>query len=328
MKLFTAKIILLLFFPITAIGQINFFPKSSGQLINHSYFSLSYNETHEQAEWVFYHLTASMINGSYERTNDFRKDSKVKSGSAAKSDYYKSGYNRGHLAPAGDMKITSVSMSESFLFSNISPQKFSFNSGGWLKLENQVRSWVLSEGEMYVVTGPIFTNPIESIGSNSVTVPSYFYKIVYSKSNDKMIGIVMPNQKINNDLKYYVKSVDYIEDLTGIDFFHQLDDEKENELESKINLKKWNFTIVAKSSNSSNKVTSKQCSGIAKSTSKRCRNNTKNENGYCYLHQSQSSDYDPPAKTNYKVRCTETTKKGTQCKRNASDGTKYCWQHQ
>ena len=95
-----------------------------------------------------------------------------------------------------------------------------------------------------------------------------------------------------------------------------------------INLKKWNFTIVAKSSNSSNKVNSKQCSGIAKSTSKRCRNNTKNENGYCYLHQSQSSDYVPPAKTNYKGRCTATTKKRTQCKRNASDGTKYCWQHQ
>ena len=240
----------------TAIGQINFYPKSSGQLINHSYFSLSYNETHEQAEWVFYHLTANMINGSYERTNDFRKDSKVKSGSATKSDYYKSGYNRGHLVPAGDMKITIFSMSESFLFSNISPQKFSFNYGGWLKLENQVRSWVLSEGEMYVVTGPIFTNPIESIGSNSVTVPRYFYKIVYSKSHDKMIGLVMPNQKITSDLKYYVKSIDYIEDLTGIDFFHQLDDEKENELESQINLKKWNFTIVAKPSNSSNKVTS------------------------------------------------------------------------
>ena len=106
------------------------------------------------------------------------------------------------------------------------------------------------------------------------------------------------------------------------------DDEKEDELESQINLKKWNFTIVAKSSNSSNKVNSKQCSGIAKSTSKRCRNNTKNENGYCYLHQSQSSDYVPPAKTNYKGRCTATTKKRTQCKRNASDGTKYCWQHQ
>ena len=321
-------LLILLCLPMIGLGQTNLKPKSNGQLVNHSYFSLSYNESHEQSEWVYYLLTSDMINGNHQRTENFRTDNKIRTGSASKSDYYKSGYDRGHLAPAGDMKISRTSMSESFLLSNISPQNPSFNRGGWKKLESQVRSWVLSEGEMYVVTGPILTNSIESIGSNSVTVPSYFYKIVYSKSNDKMIGLVMPNQKINNDLKYYVKSVDYIEDLTGIDFFHQLDDEKEDELESQINLKKWNFTIVAKSSNSSNKVNSKQCSGIAKSTSKRCRNNTKNENGYCYLHQSQSSDYVPPAKTNYKGRCTATTKKRTQCKRNASDGTKYCWQHQ
>ena len=181
---------------------------------------------------------------------------------------------------------------------------------------------------MYVVTGPILSNPIGSIGSNRVTIPSYFYKIVYSKSNDKMIGLVMPNQKITNDLKHYVKSVDYIESITGIDFFYQLDDDYEEELESDVNLKDWNFNIISKPSNSSNKVSSKQCSGKAKSTSSRCRNMTKNDNGYCYLHQNQSSDYTPPKKTNYIGRCSAITKKGTQCKRNASNGTKYCWQHQ
>tara|TARA_B110000003_G_scaffold14751_1_gene14456 strand:+ start:300 stop:1247 length:948 start_codon:yes stop_codon:yes gene_type:complete len=314
--------------PFIGFGQTDLKPKSKGQLVNHSYFSLSYNESHEQSEWVYYLLTSYMINGNHQRTENFRTDNNIRTGSASKSDYYKSGYDRGHLAPAGDMKISSISMSESFLLSNISPQNPSFNRGGWKKLESQVRSWVLSEGEMYIVTGPILNNQIESIGSNSVTVPSCFYKIIYSKSNDKMIGLVMPNKKINNDLKYYVKSIDYIEDLTGIDFFHQLDDVKEDELESLINLKKWNFNIVSKPSNGSNQVTSKQCSGIAKSTYLRCKNNTKNENGYCYLHHSQSSDYVPPAKTNYRGRCTATTKKGTQCKRNASDSTKYCWQHQ
>ena len=141
------------------------------------------------------------------------------------------------------MKISSISMSESFLLSNISPQNSSFNRGGWKKLESQVRNWVLSEGNMYVVTGPILSNPIGSIGSNRVTIPSFYYKIVYSRSNDKMIGIVMPNQKITNDLKYYVKSVDYIESITGIDFFHQLEDVYEEKLESEINLKDWNFNF-------------------------------------------------------------------------------------
>ena len=246
--------LLLIYLPIIGFGQEILHPKSTGQLINHSYLSLSYNENHEQAEWVYYLLTSEMINGKYQRTENFRNDNKVTSGSAHKSDYFKSGYDRGHLAPAGDMKISSTSMSESFLLSNISPQNPSFNRGGWKRLETQVRSWVLSENEMFVVTGPVLTNPIGSIGSNSVTIPRYFYKIVYSKLENKMIGLLMPNKKINNELKYYVKSVDYIENLTGIDFFHQLDDKYEDKLESKINLKKWNFTIVSKPSNSSKKV--------------------------------------------------------------------------
>lgn len=321
-------LIILLCLPIIGFGQTNLKPKSKGQLVNHSFFSLSYDESHEQSEWVYYLLTSDMINGNYQRTENFRIDNKIITGSASKTDYYKSGYDRGHLAPAGDMKISSISMSESFLLSNISPQNPSFNRGGWKKLESQIRSWVLSEGEMYVVTGPILTDSFESIGSNSVTVPSYFYKIVYSKPHNKMIGIVMPNQKINNDLKYYVRSIDYIEDITGIDFFYQLDDKNEEELESQIDLKKWNFNIVSKPSNTSYKVTSKQCSGVANSTSKRCKNNTKNENGFCYAHQNQSGDYVSPVKTNYRGRCTATTKKGTQCKRNATEGARYCWQHQ
>tara|TARA_B110000879_G_C11134458_1_gene497492 strand:- start:996 stop:1889 length:894 start_codon:yes stop_codon:yes gene_type:complete len=286
-------LLILIALPMIGFGQSNFKPKSKGQLVDHSYYSLSYDESHEQSEWVYYLLTSDMINGNYQRTDNFRVDNKIQTGSASKSDYYKSGYDRGHLAPAGDMKISKKSMSESFLLSNVSPQNPSFNSGGWQKLENQVRSWVLAEGEMCIVTGPILRHQIESIGSNNVSVSSFFYKIVYSNLIDKMIGFVMPNQKIENDLKYYVKSVDYIENLTGIDFFYQLDDAIEKELESQINLKEWDFSIVKKSSNSLRKIASKQCLGIAKSTYKRCRNNTKNENGYCYIHQSQSKDYIP-----------------------------------
>ena len=226
-----------------AFGQSNFKPKSKGQLVDHSYYSLSYDEIHEQSEWVYYLLTSDMINGKYQRTDNFRLDKKITTGSASNSDYYKSGYDKGHLAPAADMKISKISMSESFLLSNVSPQNPLFNSGIWQKLERQVRSWVLSEGEMFIVTGPILKNLIESIGLNNVSVPSFFYKIVYSKSNDKMIAFLMPNKKISNDLKYYVKSVDYIENLTGIDFFYQLDDEIEKALESQINLNEWKFKI-------------------------------------------------------------------------------------
>ena len=193
----------------------------------------TYADIEKLQKWSNYHPKISFNEGIHIFANWFKD--------YFKSDYYKSGYDRGHLDPAGDMKISSTSMSEQVLLSNISPQKSSFNSGGWNKLESQVRKWVLSEGNMYVVTGPVLSNPIGSIGANRVTIPSYFYKIVYSKSNDKMIGIVMPNQKITNNLIYYVKTVDYIQSITGIDFFHQLEDVYEEKLESEINLNGWNF---------------------------------------------------------------------------------------
>ena len=323
------KILWFILFSNLIYCQNSYHPHSSGQLINHSYFSLSYNETHEQAEWVLYHLTSDMINGIFERTDNFRIDSKVITGSATKSDYFNSGYDRGHLAPASDMKISMTSMSESFLLSNVSPQNSSFNRGGWKKLESLVRSWVLSEGDMYVVTGPIFSSNNGSIGLNKVTIPAYFYKIIYSKNKDKMIGLVMPNAKINNSLKYYVKSIDYIESLTGIDFFHQLDDEYENLLESNKNINDWNFNSVSKPSSNSKEASSQQCKGIAKSTSLRCKKMTKNDNGYCHIHKNQSlSDYDTlPLNLFHLGKCNALTKKGVQCKRNASEGTRFCWQH-
>ena len=122
----------LLFIPTFSFAQ-KYLPKSSGEVIKHSYFTLSYNENHEQAEWVHYNLNFNMIMGSINRTEDFRIDPKVSSGSATKSDYYKSGYDRGHLAPAGDMKANKTSMSESFYMSNIPNNQFfmCIKNRGW-----------------------------------------------------------------------------------------------------------------------------------------------------------------------------------------------------
>ena len=319
--------IVLLLIPFLGIGQ-NFQPKGKGQVINHTYYSLSYSEENEQAEWVYYTLSPQMINGHVVRTNDFRTDSKVRTSSATKSDYYKSGYDRGHLAPAGDMKISHTAMSESFYLSNIAPQNPSFNRGGWRSLESLVRSWVLSESDMHVVTGGIFNNNLGSIGANRVSIPSHFYKIVFSEKKNKMIGLVMPNKKITSQLSFYVVSVDYIEAQTGIDFFYQLDDDIENRLESSEQSSNWNFSLSVSPSVGSSSSASVQCKGTAKSTSKRCGNKTKNESGYCYAHKNQSSDYAAPSNSAYIGRCNATTKSGNRCKRNAASTTKYCWQHQ
>ena len=320
------KLILLLFIPIISFGQ-KFLPKSNGETIFHTKYTLSYNEFHEQAEWVHYYLDINELKESVERTNDFRYDKSVSTGSASLNDYKYSGYDRGHLAPAGDMKINRNTMSESFLLSNISPQNSSFNRGGWKKLESQVRVWA-EKNNLYVITSGVLEDDLNKIGLNGVSVPRNFYKIIYEPINQKMIGFLMPNAKISKPLSTYVVNVDKIESITGIDFFTEIEDDFEEILESQIDMSSWDFisTFDISASNNINPF-SNQCKGQAKSTGNQCRNKTKNKNGFCYAHQKQSQVYQAPPKTNYVGRCNATTKKGTRCKRNANNGSRYCWQH-
>ncbi len=266
-------------------------PSSDGQVVNHSYYSLSYEEEHEQAEWVYYKITPEMMSGAAKRSDDFRPDSKIKTESASLADYVGSGYDRGHLCPAASMSINSTAMSESFYLSNMSPQHPSFNRGAWKNLEDLVRAWANKYEEVHVVTGPIFKNNKGTIGKNQVTVPGYYYKIVYAPSRDKMIGFVMPNEKIGNDLATYAVNIDHIENLTGIDFFPQLNDSLEDILEGNLDVTKWEFAKTNYKPKASptpavtNGDVSVQCKGISKSSGQRCKNKTKSSNGYCHLHQ-------------------------------------------
>ena len=119
---------LILLFNFLVLFSQDYSPKSSGEIITHNYYSLSYNEYHEQANWVHYKLRNALILGTAVRKDNFRADYNVSTKSASPYDYKGTGYDRGHLAPAGDMKINSVAMSESFFMSNISPQNPSFKS--------------------------------------------------------------------------------------------------------------------------------------------------------------------------------------------------------
>ncbi len=205
------------------------------ELIQHTYYQLEYDEAHEQAAWVFYVLTTESINGLAERKNKFKPDGKVRCGSATLIDYKGSGYDRGHLCPAGAMKINQKAMDESFYMSNMSPQLPSFNRGKWKQLEAQVRKWVEKEDTLFVVTGPILSDSLGVIGVNKVTIPASYYKVVYAPNKEKkMIAFIMPNHKIENSIFEYVVTVDEVELKTGIDFFSGLPDELELKLESEI----------------------------------------------------------------------------------------------
>ena len=224
-------LLFLLLVPMFLFGQLKFLPSSNGEVVEHTYYSLSYLEEHEQAEWVHYKLNSTMLKGEIPRKKNYTIDRKVSTGSAKTSDYTNSGFDRGHLVPAADMKMDFTSVKEAAYMSNISPQKPKFNQVVWKKLEEHARD-LAKKSELYITTGGVLSSAnLKKIGKNNVSVPDQFYKIIYDVKNQKMFAYLMPNKKIESREKYVV-TVDAIEALTGIDFYHQLDDELENKLES------------------------------------------------------------------------------------------------
>lgn len=221
-------------------------------IVSHTYYTLSYSEDHEQAEWVYYVLNSNQLNSSTERKNNFRPDNKVKTYSAQLYDYKGSGYDRGHLAPATDMKYNTISMSESFFMSNMSPQSPSFNRGIWKKIEKQFRDWSYKYGELVIITGPVLKGEnYGSIGYNKVTIPKWYYKVAIDPSNyERNLAILIENKGSSASIKSFVVTIDYLEEFSGLDFFHNLSDEIEESFESSIhtNLWDWNVTYTPRSS--------------------------------------------------------------------------------
>lgn len=240
MKLIVVIILLIANVEVFAIPG-TYLPVPSQNLVRHTYYTLSYNDKNEEANWVYYTLTDNMVmNGGEERTNNFKVDVLVPTGSAKSSDYTKSGYDRGHLCPAGDMGFNPTAMVESFFMSNISPQKPDFNRGIWKELETAVRGWARKEHKIEVVTGPVFKENKGTIGKSGVLVPGYFFKIIFDSSDEpRIIAFLLPNEKSDRPIKDFAVTTDEIEKLTGYDFFSQLPDNAENQLEGQVELAGW-----------------------------------------------------------------------------------------
>lgn len=191
-------------------------------ILRYTGFDLAYSELHEQASWVAYVLTREEVESSTTgRSDNFRPDTLLSGGSASLADYRGSGFDRGHLAPAGDMKWSRDAMSESFLLSNMSPQYPSFNRGIWKKLEEKVREWAVEMDSIYVITGPVLGRVDSTIGENRVSIPEYYYKVLVDLSppDHSFIAFLLPNAKSSADLASFAITVDSLEAFTGIDFF-------------------------------------------------------------------------------------------------------------
>lgn len=224
----------------------DFLPTSTtGEIVKHKGYTLSYSESDEQAEWVAYELKKSELNynnNEYERPF-FIADPLVESGSADWRNYRRSGYDKGHLCPAGDRKFSKSAFEETFYTSNISPQRHDFNEGIWNRLEQKVRYWASKYDGVYVVTGGVLQNTKKTIGDEDVTVPDYFYKVLldFNDGTYKMIAFLVPHKDSDRPLYEFVISVDSLEKLTGINFYPALPDVLENKLESSNSYKEWSF---------------------------------------------------------------------------------------
>ena len=229
-------------------SDIDFIPKGKNEnIIHHKYFSLAYNESNEQADWVAYKLTKqSLLMPNVKRSKSFLPDYDVKTRSAYHRDYTNSGYTRGHLAPAGDMAFNEKAMQESFFMSNMCPQLRAFNNAVWRELEENVRNWAFENEEIYVVSGPVFYNKVRKrIGENKVAVPDAFFKVILDikTPSSKSIGFLIPHEKTDKHLKEFAVAIDYIEKLVQLDLFPELyeDVDQENRIESTMNSSKWKF---------------------------------------------------------------------------------------
>lgn len=213
------------------------------RVVKHTAFTLVFDTLHRQARWVAYVLTAARASGSEPRANRFYPDPQLPGLTATDSDYRKSGYDRGHLAPAADMSWSPEAMRESFYYSNVSPQKPEFNRGIWKKLETQVRHWAQTDSVLYVVTGPVLTDTLKNLPGSGVTVPNYFFKalLVYRSGNKKCVGFILRNERSGAPLSEFAVSIDSLERFTGLNFFAALPDHEEEHLEKSVCTPCWQF---------------------------------------------------------------------------------------
>ncbi len=216
------------------------------QVIEHLGYTVSYNPQWLVPNWVAYELTNSETFGEQERSNHFKPDPLVKGDPVVTSDYSKSGYDRGHMAPAADMKWSEQAMRESFYMTNICPQTHSLNAGDWKDLEELARDWAQQYGSIYIACGPIMEANYQTIGkTHSIAVPSAFYKVFLRKICNggwTSIGFVMPNKAGNRPLMTYMFTVDEVEEQTGLDFFYNLPDSIESQVENSYSVSDWTLS--------------------------------------------------------------------------------------
>ncbi len=230
-------------------------PGRNGELVQHRAMALDYIEKYEIADWVAHVITTDIAGGGESRTNNFRVDPLVSTGTADSVDYFNItfdatgkktydgyGFDRGHLAPSADFRWSKTALSESYFYSNMSPQVADFNRGSWAELESTIRQYAVNNHvNLFVVTGPILNDnlPVIAKSQNRLIIPESYYKVVLDTLNNREIGFIMPNALITNPLITYAIPVDSVEAITGLDFFKNFRDGNNEDVEETVAPEKW-----------------------------------------------------------------------------------------
>lgn len=216
-------------------------PALEEDLVYYKGMTVSFNRRLHIPNWVAWELTSLETGGDANRSEKFFCDESVP-GCPDSWDYSYSGYDRGHMAPAGDMKWDEEAMRQTFYLTNICPQAPELNRGTWKSLEEKCRVRAKNDSAIIIICGPILTDSItEYIGDSRVAVPKRFFKVVLSPYRDEpvAIGFIMPNAKVVGGMQPAAVSIDEVESATGHDFFSILNDDEENRLESMCNFNRW-----------------------------------------------------------------------------------------
>ncbi|KXV03370.1 endonuclease [Caballeronia megalochromosomata] len=192
--------------------------RAATQEVCYTDFALLHSGITKGPLWSAEHLTTTSVEEAKNntRTNRFFVEKRLPPGESAQlADYKKSGYDRGHMSPAGD-RASKKGMAESFSLANIVPQDPSNNRRIWSRIEEAVRRLTEETGEAFVVTGPLFSGrQLQTIGESRVFVPTQLYKVVYLPQRQIAFAVVVENTPTST---YTMKTVRELEAMSGLSF--------------------------------------------------------------------------------------------------------------
>ncbi|XP_014666655.1 PREDICTED: nuclease EXOG, mitochondrial-like [Priapulus caudatus] len=201
---------------------------------------LSYDQAKRTPLWVAEHIQPHHVKGSADRKRtNFNPDPAVPTMfSATNDDYRKSGWSRGHMAPAADNKHDQIAMEETFYLTNILPQDMDNNSGFWNRLELYCRDLTKRFTDVRIISGPLWLPREQNgknmvtyqvLGKNNVAVPTHLFKVILVEgasggSHQALSAFVVPNEPISKhqQLKDFLVPLEHLEKVVGFRFHPQL----------------------------------------------------------------------------------------------------------